>query len=75
VDELGRKLAEAMGVDFPLASFAFRRPGTAEESRRWKAEKVIIDPSSLDVVINEALRLHRETRQTRAPSSTPPQKS
>ena len=55
MDDVGEKLREVLG-DLPIAPFAFRRPATAEESREWEAEGVVINPSSLDAVIDQALR-------------------
>lgn len=56
VTDLRTKLREILGEDLPIASFAFRRPSTAEESKAWDAEGVVINPSSLDVVIDETKR-------------------
>jgi hypothetical protein len=55
VDEIGDKLREVL-KDLPLAPFAYRRPETPEESKEWDAEGVVVNPSSLDDVIDEATR-------------------
>jgi hypothetical protein len=57
VDEIGDKLHEVLR-DLPLAPFAYRRPETAEESKEWDAEGVVVNPPSLDDVIDEAIRRH-----------------
>jgi hypothetical protein len=59
VDELGNKLREVL-KNSPLASFAFRRPATAEEAQKWEAEEVVVNPSSLDNIIAAAKSRNRE---------------
>jgi len=64
-DELKAKVRELMG-DIPIASFAFRRPATLEESKLWEAEGVIVNPASLDDVI-EAAKQRAASKPPRAP--------
>jgi hypothetical protein len=55
VNDLKEKLREILG-DLPIGTFAFRRAATYEESKEWDAEGVVVNPSSLDDVIEEAIR-------------------
>jgi hypothetical protein len=75
VNDLETKMREILGEDAPIASFAFRRPGNPQESKTWEAEGVVVinpvDPSSLDIVIEEAKRRRfadGETPQGGSPS-------
>jgi hypothetical protein len=54
--KLEKKLREILGEDFPLTSFAFRRPNTPEESSTFDEEGVVRNPASLNEIIEVARR-------------------
>ena len=69
--DLKTKMREILGEDATIGSFAFRRPATAEESKMWEAEGVVINPTSLDDVIEVAKRREGAKPQRSADQDLP----